>query len=66
VIVEVLKRANGICERCKSKAPFIRKKDHTPYLEVHHKVFLANGGEDSIENAIAVCPNCHRELHFGA
>jgi len=44
---------------------FIRKKDNTPYLEVHHKIQLAEGGEDSIENAIAVCPNCHRELHFG-
>lgn len=65
VIVEVLKRANGICEKCNQKAPFIRKKDKTPYLEVHHKVRLIDGGEDSIDNAIAVCPNCHRELHYG-
>lgn len=26
IIAEVLLRANGICERCKSKAPFIKKK----------------------------------------
>jgi len=65
VVVAVLERANGYCEKCESKAPFIRKKDNTPYLEVHHKILLAEGGEDSIENAIAVCPNCHRELHFG-
>jgi predicted HNH restriction endonuclease len=65
VVVAVLDRANGFCEKCESKAPFIRKKDNTPYLEVHHKILLAEGGEDSIENAIAVCPNCHRELHFG-
>lgn len=65
VIVTVLNRANGICERCKQKAPFVRKKDNTPYLEVHHKQQLSEGGDDSVENAIAVCPNCHRELHFG-
>ncbi len=65
IVVEVLNRANGICEKCKKKAPFLRKKDNTPYLEVHHIITLSNGGDDTIENTIAVCPNCHRELHFG-
>lgn len=65
VIVEVLNRANGICENCKSEAPFLRSKDNTPYLEVHHIKKLADGGEDTVENAIALCPNCHRQLHFG-
>ena len=66
VIIEVLLRSKGVCERCDKQAPFIRKKDNTPYLEVHHKIMLSNGGEDIVENAIALCPNCHRELHFGA
>lgn len=65
VVFTVLNRANGICERCGNKAPFNRKKDNTPYLEVHHKIQLSVGGEDTVKNAIAVCPNCHRELHFG-
>jgi len=26
---------------------------------------LSQGGEDIVENAIATCPNCHRQLHFG-
>lgn len=65
VVAEVLERASGICERCGASAPFIRASDGTPYLEVHHKKRLADGGEDTVENAIAVCPNCHRELHFG-
>jgi 5-methylcytosine-specific restriction protein A len=65
VIVAVLNRANGICERCKKKAPFIRKSDGTPFLEVHHKITLAEGGEDTVENALALCPNCHREVHHG-
>ena len=44
---------------------FNRKKDNTPYLEVHHIIRLADDGDDSVENAIALCPNCHREAHFG-
>lgn len=65
VVVEVLARANGYCEECKLLAPFLRAKDHTPYLEIHHKVTLAEGGEDTVENAVALCPNCHRRMHFG-
>ena len=65
VIVTVLHRANGVCEKCNKNAPFKRAKDNSPYLEIHHKIMLANGGEDTIKNAIAVCPNCHKELHFG-
>lgn len=65
VIVAVLKRANGVCERCRKNAPFIRRSDGTPFLEVHHKITLAEGGEDTVENALALCPNCHREVHHG-
>lgn len=65
VVADVLVRAKGECEKCGSPAPFNRACDGTPYLEVHHKIRLADGGEDTVENAIAVCPNCHRELHFG-
>jgi 5-methylcytosine-specific restriction protein A len=65
VVAEVLHRANGHCDRCKKPAPFLRRRDKTPYLEVHHKVQLADGGDDTVENALALCPNCHRELHFG-
>lgn len=65
VVAEVLYRAQGKCEHCHQPAPFLRKKNGSPYLEVHHKKQLANGGEDTVENALALCPNCHRELHFG-
>jgi 5-methylcytosine-specific restriction endonuclease McrA len=65
VIAEVLLRANGHCENCGKEAPFKRAKDGTSYLEVHHKIMLSQGGEDTVENAIATCQNCHRELHFG-
>lgn len=65
VIVEVLMRAHGKCERCGSDAPFARRSDNTPYLEVHHIQFLADDGDDTVANAIALCPNCHRYLHHG-
>jgi 5-methylcytosine-specific restriction protein A len=65
VIVEVLKRAGGKCERCSENAPFFRAKDGSPYLEIHHWIPLSEGGEDTVENSGALCPNCHRELHFG-
>ncbi|SFB88291.1 HNH endonuclease [Marinospirillum celere] len=56
-------RENG--QACGTPAPFNRKSDGTPYLEVHHKTPLALGGEDTVENAIALCPNCHRKAHYG-
>ena len=60
VRAEVLLRSGGNCERCDCKAPFVSRKGNTPYLEVHHIRMLADGGEDTVENAVAICPNCHR------
>lgn len=54
--------ANGICQLCGNSAPF-KDKNGKPYLESHHIVWLAAGGADSIENTIALCPNCHRKMH---
>lgn len=53
--------ANGICQLCDNKAPFEVKGK--PFLHVHHIEYLSRGGEDTIENAIAVCPNCHAKIH---
>lgn len=60
-----LREAGGICECCKQPAPF-DGIDGLPYLEVHHVRKLAENGSDTISNAVAVCPNCHRALHYGA
>ena len=65
VRADVLKRANGICESCKKTAPF-KKSNGQPFLEVHHVVPMSEGGADTIENVVALCPNCHREAHFGS
>ena len=56
------RRANGVCELCQQPAPFLNKNGE-PYLETHHIKWLANGGEDTIENTVALCPNCHRKMH---
>lgn len=60
----VLQEAKGVCDLCDSQSPF-NGSDSLPYLEVHHVRQLADGGSDSVENAVALCPNCHRELHYG-
>ena len=65
VVAEALIRANGLCEHCGAKAPFFRSSDRTPYLEVHHVVPMSSGGLDTLENVMALCPNCHRKMHFG-
>lgn len=65
VIAWVLCEAKGHCERCGSPAPFLRA-DGEPYLEVHHVRPLGEGGPDTTDNAIACCPNCHRQLHHDA
>lgn len=58
----VKKRANGQCQLCAQKAPF-NDKDGEPYLECHHITWLSKGGMDSIDNCVALCPNCHRKMH---
>lgn len=65
VVAEVLSRAGGRCEKCHSEAPFNSRSTGEPYLEVHHRIPLAEHGDDTVENAIALCPNCHRYAHYG-
>jgi 5-methylcytosine-specific restriction protein A len=50
-------------ERDEAVAEYVKRVAAGPYLESHHVVHLAQGGPDSIDNAIALCPNCHRKMH---
>ncbi|WP_254768040.1 HNH endonuclease [Salinilacihabitans rarus] len=59
-----LRMADGICQACSEEAPFVSQKGE-PYLEVHHLYRVSDGGVDDPENVIAICPNCHREVHHG-
>lgn len=56
------RRAAGCCELCRKPAPF-NDRNGKPYLETHHIVWLARDGADTIENTVALCPNCHRRAH---
>ncbi|MBX8456246.1 HNH endonuclease [Apilactobacillus kunkeei] len=62
-IAEYVKKiANGHCQLCDQPAPFIDDKG-TPFLHSHHIKYLSEGGLDTIDNSIAVCPNCHAKIH---
>ena len=61
----VLARAQGHCELCEAPAPFNRKSDGTPYLEPHHINRISDGGLDHPKYVGAICPTCHRLIHFG-
>ena len=34
------------------------------YVEIHHIVHYSDGGENSAQNCVLLCPNCHRKIHF--
>ena len=56
------RRANGHCQLCEQPAPFLNN-DGKPYLETHHIDWISQGGSDTINNTVALCPNCHRKMH---
>jgi hypothetical protein len=63
VVAYAKRRAKGMCQLCGNPAPF-NDPDGQPFLECHHVQPLAEGGEDSIFNAVALCPNCHTKMHI--
>jgi hypothetical protein len=63
-VKEYVKRLAAVfCDLCEQAAPFKTQKGGA-YLESHHIVWLAHGGEDSVRNSVALCPNCHRRMHI--
>ena len=58
-------RADGICEGCGDPAPFVSKTGE-PYLHAHHIHELSDGGSDTPDTVVALCPNCHYQVHHGA
>ena len=55
--------AKGVCELCGEQAPFCTK-DGAPYLETHFIKWLSEGGSPTIDNVVALCPNCHKKIHM--
>ena len=60
---QILDNANNFCDACKMGSFLMANGNQ--YLEVHHKTWLSEGGPDIPENMVALCPNCHRQEHFG-
>ena len=50
---QVLRRDGSGCQCCGARLN----------LEVHHKEFRSQGGDDSEENLIALCAGCHALVH---
>jgi len=51
---QVLDRDNWQCQLCG-----FRKN-----LQVHHKEFRSHSGDDSEDNLITLCPDCHARAHL--
>ena len=57
----VKKLSAGKCDLCGKEAPFISPTGH-PYLECHHIEARSKEGPDTLENVVALCPNCHKKM----
>ncbi|MFW3427460.1 HNH endonuclease [Aliarcobacter butzleri] len=45
-------------------------KENTPFVEAHHLIPMSmqtrfTQNLDRLENLISLCPNCHRQIHYG-
>ena len=52
---QVLRRDGWRCQSCGTISN----------LEVHHKEFRSQSGDDSEENLITLCTTCHTSVHYG-
>lgn len=57
----VMSRDNNTCQCCKRGGP-----DYVDILDLHHIQEVYLGGKDTVENGIAVCLNCHKQIHLYA
>ena len=51
---QVLRRDGWRCQSCGAMSN----------LEVHHREFRSQGGDDSELNLITLCAECHAQVHF--
>lgn len=56
-------RAKGKCQLCGASG--FQLPNGSTFLETHHVIPLAEDGPDSVSNVVALCPNHHREAHYG-
>lgn len=70
IVEQVLKADNFQCEISQAHKTFTTRKNETPYLEGHHLIPISKQDKfaaslDVYANIIGLCPNCHRQLHYG-
>lgn len=63
-------KAHHKCEYDSEHYCFIRRKNDTPYTEIHHLIPLCFYSEfgnslDVPANIFQLCSNCHNEIHYG-
>lgn len=65
IILERKRQSSNRCEipGC-NYVPF-KKISEEEYSEAHHIIPLGQPGSDRIENIVILCPNHHREVHYG-
>jgi len=63
VRAHAIKRANGKCEYCNVRG--FQTLNGEFYLEAHHIIALSDSGRDTVDNVIALCPQHHRQAHYG-
>jgi len=66
VRVDVLKRDDYRCTRCKWHHGMASPSDPRHLLELHHLQEHARRGPNTAENLITVCNVCHDKIHRGA
>jgi hypothetical protein len=59
----VLVRSEGCCEYCGTKGFLTFNRKY--FVETHHIIALSDDGQDTVENVIALCPDHHKEAHYG-
>lgn len=69
-VKQALYRANYKCEIDSLHKTFTRKKDGLDYTEAHHLIPLSAQDDfcqslDIFANIVSLCPNCHKEIHYG-
>ncbi len=62
----VKRRSDYSCEMPSCNYQGFQKENGERYIEIHHVIPLSERGEDSINNTVALCPNCHRALHYAS
>ena len=70
IVEQVLAADKRKCEIDPDHRTFITRRNDELYLEGHHLIPLSRQKEfskslDVYANIIGLCPNCHRQLHFG-